>query len=245
MSIERGRRRIVVNTHNKAKAWVAWSSGKDSFWALHVARGLGTVDVVGLLTTVAETDLRIPMHGVREEILVAQAASLGLPLHRVRIPIPCSDGAYQTLMAEAMRQAKGEGISHVIFGDLLLDDLRAYRERQLRAAEMEACFPLWGRDTTALAREMIANGLRAAITCVDSARVDPDLAGHAFDLDLLARLPAGVDPCGENGEFHTVVWDGPGFAQPLQVSIGDTVERDGYLYTDVMLARERALSPGE
>jgi len=235
----------MTNTYSKPKAWVAWSSGKDSFWALHVAQQLGAAEVVGLLTTVAETDLRIPMHDVREEILIAQAASLGLPLHRVRIPIPCPDEAYQELMAEAMQQATGEGVSRVIFGDLFLEDLRAYRERQLQAVGMEACFPLWGRDTTALAREMVAGGLRACITCLDSARVDRDLAGHAFDLDLLARLPDGVDPCGENGEFHTVVWDGPGFAQPLQVSIGDTVERDGYRYTDVLLARERILSRGE
>jgi uncharacterized protein (TIGR00290 family) len=191
------------------------------------------VSVVGLLTTVTEAYGRVTMHAVREELLRAQAAALELPLHIVRIPTPCSDQEYGGLMAAAMEKAASEGVTQVIFGDLYLEDVRAYRESQLARANMGAVFPLWGRDTAALANEMIDGGLRAVVTCVDPRVAPRDLAGRQFDRDLLAQLPDGVDPCGENGEFHTFVWDGPRFREPLHISVGDTVEREGFLFTDV------------
>jgi uncharacterized protein (TIGR00290 family) len=191
------------------------------------------VSIVGLLTTVTEAYGRVTMHAVREDLLRAQAAALELPLHIVRIPTPCSDQEYGSLMAAAMEKAASEGVTQVIFGDLYLEDVRAYRESQLARANMGAVFPLWGRDTAALADEMIDGGLRAIVTCVDPRVAPRELAGRQFDRDLLAQLPDGVDPCGEDGEFHTFVWDGPGFKEPLHISVGDTVEREGFLFTDV------------
>ncbi|MBN1460516.1 MAG: adenine nucleotide alpha hydrolase [Armatimonadetes bacterium] len=215
------------------RSWLAWSSGKDSLWALHAARRQRLAHVVGLLTTVTDAYSRVSMHAVREELLRAQAAALKLPLHIVRIPTPCSEEEYGRLMRAAMEEAASQGVAQVIFGDLYLEQLRAYRERELARVHMRASFPLWGRDTSELAREMVEGGLRAIVTCVDPRMAPSTLAGRQFDRDLLAELPDGVDPCGENGEFHTFVWDGPGFDQALEVSIGETVERDGFVFTDV------------
>lgn len=215
------------------RAWLAWSAGKDSAWALHVARRDREMEVVRLLTTVTQPYDRVSMHAVRRSLLVAQAEAVGLPLHVVAIPAPCSEEQYAQVMRDAMQVAAAEGVTEVAFGDLFLQDVRAYREQRLAAVGLEATFPLWGRDTTELAREIIAGGLRAILTCVDPRQAPAEIAGAAYDEELLARLPAGVDPCGENGEFHTMVWDGPMFRHPLHVRVGDTVEREGFVFADV------------
>ena len=222
------------------KAWIAWSSGKDSAWALHVLQQSGDVEIVGLLTTITQAFGRVSMHGVRETLLDAQAEALGLPLHRVHIPTPCTDELYDAAMRAALEQARTEGVTQVVFGDVSLADVRAYREARLREVGMVARFPLWMRDTASLAREMIGGGLRAFLTCIDPRKVPREMAGRAYDETLLASLPEAVDPCGENGEFHTFLWDGPMFATPIDVRLGETVERDGFLFTDLLLpARHR------
>jgi len=213
---------------------MAWSSGKDAAWALHLTRQSGEMEIVGLLTTVSEAFGRVSMHGVRETLLEAQAAALGLPLHRVFVPTPCPDEVYGVLMRASLAQAAADGVSHIIFGDLFLEDVRAYREARLRDTGMTACFPLWLSDTTALAHQMIEDGLRAVVTCVDPRQAPRDIIGRAYDEELLASLPDSVDPCGENGEFHTFVWDGPMFARPIVVSVGETVERDGFRFADIL-----------
>ncbi len=218
------------------RAWLAWSSGKDSLWALHLARESGEVAVVGLLATITDPYRRVSMHGVRESLVEAQAAALGLPLHVVRIPSPCSHDEYEAQMARAMEEARQSGVTHVVFGDVRLADVRAYREERLGSVGMEAAFPLWGRDTRALAEEIIAGGVRAVVSCLDPRKTPRDLAGREFDRELLRQLPDEVDPCGENGEFHTFAWDGPGFAAPIAVEVGETVERDGFVFTDVLPA---------
>jgi uncharacterized protein (TIGR00290 family) len=219
----------------KPKAWVCWSSGKDSAWALHVARCGGEFEVVGLLTTVTEAYGRVSMHGVREELLAAQAAAAGLPLLTVKIPAPCSNEIYQQVMAEAVANARRQGVTHMIFGDLFLDDVRQYRERQLAGSGLEPVFPLWKKPTRALAEEMIDAGVEAYIACLDPRRVPRELAGRRFDRDLLAALPSEADPCAENGEFHTCVVAGPMFHRPISVTVGPTVERDGFVFTDIGL----------
>lgn len=220
----------------KAKAWVAWSSGKDSLWALHRIRRSPDLEVVGLLTTITETYGRVSMHGVRETLLQAQAAALGLPLHSVLIPTPCSNEAYDDLMGRTLAQARELGVTEVVFGDISLADIRAYREARMAEADMQAVFPLWGMDSASLARDMIEAGVRAYLTCLDPRVLPRDMAGRAFDRDFLERLPDGVDPCGENGEFHTFAWDGPGFSHPIPVRVGETLERDGFVFTDVLPA---------
>lgn len=221
---------------------MAWSSGKDSAWALHLAQRGNQVDVIGLLTTISDAYRRVSMHGVREELLEAQSDALGLPLHAVRIPTPCPNEQYEAAMRAALETAKGDGVTHVVFGDLFLEDVRAYRETQLARVGMFGHFPLWGRETGLLAREMIAGGLRAYLTCVDQRRVPRELAGRAFDEALLSALPGGADPCGENGEFHSFAWDGPMFTAPIPVQVGDTVERDGFVFTDLVRAEPAVLS---
>lgn len=219
---------------SRPKAIVAWSSGKDSAWALHEVRRRGEVDVVGLLTTISEAFERVSMHSVREAVLDMQAAALGLPCLKVRIPSPCSNETYEARMDEAVRALHAEGVTEIVFGDLFLEDVRAYRVRQLDGTGIAASFPVWGRDTRALAHEMIASGVRAIVTCVDPRKLDRSVAGRVFDAALLADLPAGVDPCGENGEFHTLVTAGPLFSTPLRVEPGQVVERDGFVFADVV-----------
>ena len=220
----------------RPKAWICWSSGKDSAWALHVARAQGEVDVVGLLTTLTEPYQRVSMHGARMALVRAQAREAGLPLHEVPIPAPCPNEVYEARMAEAMQRAKAVGVTHIVFGDLFLQDVRQYREANLAKVGMTPVFPLWGRTTWLLAREMLAGGLRANLVCIDPRQMPRELAGRAFDWALLADLPASVDPCGEKGEFHTFAWDGPMFARPIPVSTGETVEREGFVFTDLMPA---------
>lgn len=220
------------------KCLLSWSSGKDSAWALHALRR-ADVPVVGLLTTINQAFDRVAMHAVRRSLLDAQARSIGIPLWPVPLPWPCSNEDYERIMADVCRQAKAEGIECVAFGDLFLPDVRAYRERQLAGTGLAPLFPLWGLPTDALAREMLAGGLKARITCVDPKVLSPAFAGREFDQALLADLPAGVDPCGEKGEFHTFAYGGPMFRKPIPISSGEVVERDGFVFSDLLL-EERA-----
>ena len=218
------------------KALLAWSSGKDSAWSLHVLRRQEDVEVAGLLTTVNESFDRVAMHAVRRELLEAQARAVGLPLRTVPIPYPCPNDVYEAAMALALAEARAAGIEAVAFGDLFLEDIRRYREERMAATGLRPLFPLWGRPTRALAEEMIDGRLRARLTCVDPKALDPSFAGRAFDPDLLAALPPGVDPCGERGEFHTFAWDGPMFRHPVPVTVGDVVHRDGFVFADLLAA---------
>jgi uncharacterized protein (TIGR00290 family) len=218
----------------RPRALIAWSSGKDSAWALHETRRAGAVEVVGALTTITSEFGRVSIHGLREELLRAQLDACGLPASIVRIPYPCPNEVYERAMAAAMHDAKAAGISHVIFGDLFLEDVRAYREQRLAPIGITPLFPLWHRPTDALAREMIAAGVEARLVCVDLKRLPRNFAGRRFDGALLAELPPGVDPCGENGEFHSFVAAGPMLNRPIAVTPGETVERDGFAYADLL-----------
>ncbi|HVZ74835.1 MAG TPA: ATP-binding protein [Polyangia bacterium] len=218
----------------KPAALLAWSSGKDSAWALHVLREAGEVEVVGLLTTLNEAYERVAMHAVRATLLRAQAAAAGLPLTEVPLPWPCSNEQYEAAMNRAHADAKRAGIEVVAFGDLFLEDVRRYREEKMAGTGLRPIFPLWGEPTDALARRMIAGGLRARVTCVDPRQLAPAFAGRAFDEDLLRDLPAGVDPCGERGEFHSFAHAGPMFARPIAVRVGEVVERDGFVFADLL-----------
>ena len=218
------------------KALLAWSSGKDSAWALHVLRGSTDVEVVGLLTTVSAAHDRVSMHAVRTTLLEAQAAAVGLPVRTVAIPSPCPNDVYEAAMERALAAARADGIGAVAFGDLFLEDVRRYREDRMSGTGLVPLFPLWGRPTLALAEEMIAGGQRATLTCVDPRVLDRSFAGRAFDAALLRDLPAGVDPCGERGEFHSFAWDGPAFRKPVPVAGGAVVERDGFVFADLVPA---------
>jgi uncharacterized protein (TIGR00290 family) len=216
------------------KAYVSWSSGKDSAFALHEARRLDLAQVVGVLSTINEVHDRVAMHGVRNALLDRQITALGLPAIKVPIPSPCSNEIYEARMAQACERLKAQEVRHIVFGDLFLEDIRAYRVEKLSAMGMEPIFPLWRRDTTALAREMIASGLCARIACLDPRKLDRSFGGRCFDADLLRDLPDGIDPCGENGEFHTAVTAGPMFDHEIRIRVGETVERDGFIFTDLI-----------
>jgi uncharacterized protein (TIGR00290 family) len=218
------------------KTLLAWSSGKDSAWSLHVLRAAGEAEVVGLLTTINEAFDRVAMHAVRTELLRAQAAAAGLPLWTVPIPWPCSNAQYEAAMAAALERARRDGIEAVAFGDLFLEDIRRYREERMAPTGLKPLFPLWGRPTAPLAREMIAGGLRARLTCVDPRNLDARFAGRDFDAALLAELPATVDPCGERGEFHSFAYEGPMFAGPIAIRSGEVVTRDGFVFADLVPA---------
>ncbi len=215
---------------------MSWSSGKDSAMALAAVRAKGEVEVTALLCTLNADADRVAMHAVRRSLLEAQAARLDLPLLTVEIPKNCPIALYEDRMGRAIATAHAEGVKHVIFGDLFLQDVRAYREERLAGTCVSPMFPLWGRQTAALAQEMLASGVKAIITCVDPTKLDGEFAGRRFDAQLLRRLPGGVDPCGENGEFHTFVWDSPGFASPIDLGIGEVVERDGFVFCDLVEA---------
>ena len=223
----------------KPRVLLAWSSGKDSAMSLHVLRQEGEVEVVGLLTTLNQAFDRVAMHAVRRALLLAQAEAAGLPLVVVPIPWPCPNDAYEAAMSAALDEARADGVEGVAFGDLFLEDIRRYREEKLAGTGLRPIFPLWQRPTRALAEEMIAGGLRARITCIDPRVLPPTFAGRAFDADLLADLPGSVDPCGENGEFHTFAWDGPMFRHPIPIELGEVVERDGFVFADLLPADER------
>ena len=223
---------------NRPKAWLAWSSGKDSAWALHTVRKTGEVNVVRLLTTLNCNYARVAMHSVRENLLEMQAAAVSLPLVKVPIPAQCRNQDYEQAMSSAMERARAEGVFHIVFGDLFLEDIRAYREKHLAACGMKAVFPLWWKDTRLLAREMLESGLSAYITCVDPTKLDRAFAGRRFDAELLGELPREVDPCGENGEFHTCTCAGPMFQRPLPINVGEIVEQDGFVFADLLPGAE-------
>jgi uncharacterized protein (TIGR00290 family) len=220
----------------RPKAWMSWSSGKDSTWALHTIRQQQEYEVTALLTTLNTTHGRVAMHAVRESLLDLQGEALGLRLVKVPLPWPCPNEVYERAMLNALDQARSEGVTHMIFGDLFLEDVRRYREENLRGTGFTPLFPIWGIDTVKLAREMVATGLRAWLTCIDPRKLDPAFAGRSFDERLIEELPAGVDPCGENGEFHTFVCDAPGFRNPIVVRPGEIVERDGFVFADLVLS---------
>jgi uncharacterized protein (TIGR00290 family) len=216
------------------KAILAWSSGKDSAMALHRVQRSKNFEIVCLLTTITDQFHRISMHGVREELLDAQAQSVGYLIEKVVIPYPCPNQVYEERMAMVLSDWKLKGVRHVIFGDLFLENIRSYREQKLAQIDMKPVFPLWSEDTAALAMEMLKVGFRAVVTCVDPKRVEAKFAGHLFDETFLRNMPPDVDPCGENGEFHTFVYDGPIFHQPVSVRVGETVTRDGFIFADLV-----------
>lgn len=213
---------------------LSWSSGKDSAWTLHLLSRRKDIRIAALVTTFNTATNRVAMHAVRRSLVGAQAERAGLPLWPVELPWPCSNAQYEGIMRAVCLRAAAEGIEAVAFGDLFLEDIRAYRERQLEGTGLEPLFPVWKIPTDQLAQDMIAAGIKAKITCVDPARLDRSFAGRDFDLALLESLPAQIDPCGENGEFHTFVHDAPVFARPIDVQVGEVVERDGFVFADVI-----------
>ena len=215
------------------RAVMCWSCGKDSATALHRLQQDDTYEVVGLLTTLTEGYERVSMSGVRQELLRAQSEVLGLPVHEVWIPPACVNPVYESRMGSAVDRLKADGVQAVAFGDLFLEDVRAYREKQMAATGLECVFPLWGEDTAALSRWMTSN-LNATLVCVDPNQVPANLAGRAYDEEFLAELPASADPCGERGEFHTFVWNAPNFAAPIAVTPGERVEREGFWFADLV-----------
>jgi uncharacterized protein (TIGR00290 family) len=211
---------------------LAWSSGKDCAFALHVLRRRG-VEVVGLLSTVDEASARVAMHAVRLSLLRDQAEAVGLPLLEVSLPSPCPNETYEAAMGEALATARAQGIRGVAFGDLFLEEVRRYREDRMAPTGLRPLFPLWGRNTRDLAGEMLESGQEAVLTCVDRRALPATFAGRAFDRALIDDLPARVDPCGENGEFHSFAWNGPAFRRPVRCRVGGRVERDGFVFADV------------
>jgi uncharacterized protein (TIGR00290 family) len=218
------------------KILLSWSTGKDSAWALHVLRQQGRYEIAGLVTTINSAFDRVAMHSTRRALLEMQAEAAGLPLITALLPWPCSNADYELAMKRVCDQAIADGVTAVAFGDLFLTDVRAYRERQLAGTGLEPLFPIWDRPTDELAREMVSSGLRARLVCVDPKQLSPDFVGRDFDQALLNDLPAGVDACGENGEFHSFVYAGPMFSQEIPVTPGEKVERDGFWFCDVLPA---------
>jgi uncharacterized protein (TIGR00290 family) len=224
-------------TPPRPRALISWSSGKDSAYALHEVRRGGEFDVVGALTTVTETFGRVSIHGVRQEILLAQCEAAGLPPRIVPIPYPCPNEVYEARLGEAIATAVRDGITHIIFGDLFLRDIRTYREQKLAGTGIAPVFPLWEKPTLPLAQAMIADGFEAYLATVDLNKLPPGFAGRKFDRQLLADFPDGIDPCGENGEFHTCVVAAPIFTHRLAIATGERVTRDGYAYCDLVMRR--------
>ncbi len=214
-------------------AWLSWSSGKDSAYALEVVRREGRYRVDALLTTTSRAFRRVAMHGVREELLERQAESLGLPLVKVPIPYPCPNDVYEREMGRVLETARDRGVRHIVFGDLFLREVRQYREERLASAGMRGVFPLWERPTGPLARQMHQEGIRARICCIDPRQLSPSWAGRVLDPAALDSLPPAVDPCGERGAFHTFVTDAPAFRAPVEVAVGEIVERDGFVFADL------------
>ena len=226
---------MLSSTPVKPRVLLSWSSGKDAAWVLHMLRQAWDVEVVGLLTTLSADGDRVAMHAVRRTLLEAQVRAAGLPLLAVPLPWPCSNAEYEEATARALGEARERwGVTHVAFGDLFLEDVRAYRERQMTQVGLTPLFPLWGLPTRALARDMIAGGLEAWLTCIDPRRLPESLAGRAFDAALLEALPPDVDPCGEAGEFHTFAFAGPMFSHPVPTTLGEVVARDGFVFADLL-----------
>jgi uncharacterized protein (TIGR00290 family) len=212
---------------------LSWSSGKDSAWALHILRQTPGIEIAALITTFNSAADRVAMHAVRRRLVEAQAERVRLPLWSAELPWPCSNEVYEEIMIGICRRAVTAGVSAIAFGDLFLREIREYRERQLSGTSLEPLFPLWDLPTRPLATEMIDAGLRAKVTCVDPKRLDRSYAGRDFDLSFVADLPVDVDPCGENGEFHTFVYDAPEFSSPIDILAGNVVERDGFVFADM------------
>jgi len=225
---------VGVGQAMKKRVLLSWSSGKDCAWALHCLRQQTDVSVLGLFTTINEAFDRVAMHAVRVELVRLQAEALGLPVQLLFIPWPCSNADYECVMADFVASARAQGVTHMVFGDLFLEDIRQYREQRLAGSGIEPLFPLWGMPIGPLSQEMIEQGLQALITCVDPRQLNRDFTGEYYDKTLLSRLPAGVDPCGENGEFHSFVFNGPMFAAPVAIERGPVVERDGFIFADVL-----------
>jgi uncharacterized protein (TIGR00290 family) len=213
---------------------LSWSSGKDSAWALHLLRRTAGLEVAALITTFNSTADRVAMHAVRRTLVETQAERAGLPLWPVELPWPCANGVYEELMADVCRRAVAEGLAGIAFGDLFLRDIREYRERSLASTGLEPLFPVWDLPTAGLANDMIAAGVKAKITCVDPKKLDRSFAGRDFDSAFIADLPLDVDPCGENGEFHSFVYEAPVFSKPIEVRTGEILERDGFVFADVL-----------
>ncbi len=231
---QEGGPRQAGSARTPRRVWLSWSSGKDSAAALALLRARPDVEVARLLVSFNAEAGRVAMHAVRRELVQAQADRLGLAVHAVELPSPCPNEVYERLMSDALSAAIEDGATDVAFGDLFLEDVRAYRENAMAGTGLGTLFPLWGRPTADLAREMVESGVRAVVTCVDTRQLDRRFAGRRFDHAFLDELPPHVDPCGERGEFHTFVYDGPGFADPLDVSVGEILERDGFCFADVL-----------
>jgi len=214
--------------------WISWSSGKDSAFALYELLRASEYNITGLLTTVNETFGRVAMHSTREELLIKQSEALSIPLVKIKIPYPCSNEIYEKQMRDAITKAQNQGVTHTMFGDLFLEDIRKYREDMLYSTGITPVFPLWQRPTKELALEMIEAGFKAIVVCVDPKQLSPSFAGREFNQEFLCDLPASVDPCGENGEFHIFVYDGPLFKKPIDIKVGEVVQRDGFVFADVM-----------
>jgi uncharacterized protein (TIGR00290 family) len=227
----------------KRKLLLSWSSGKDSAWALFCLQRRAEFEVAGLLTTLNAAFDRVAMHSTRRDLLEAQARAAGLPLYSVPLPWPCSNSQYEKAMSTACETAVAGGIEAIAFGDLFLEDVRRYREERLRDTGLTPVFPIWAMETRRLAQEMVTAGLKARIVCVDPKKLPREFAGREFDAEFLGDLPAGVDPCGENGEFHSFVYAGPMFREAIPVASGEVVERDGFVFADVLLA-ETVVTPG-
>jgi uncharacterized protein (TIGR00290 family) len=227
----------------QASVLIAWSSGKDSAWTLHHLALDPSVHVAGLLTTFSRKERIVSIHGVPEELVDAQAAAAALPLKKVWIPSPCSNIEYERALGAALREAAGQGVTHLAFGDLFLADIRRYREQSLQNSGMSLLFPLWGRETGCLAKDMIDGGLRSVVTSVDTEQLDGTFAGRQFDDQFLAALPRAVDPCGERGEFHTFVYAGPMFARPLPIVLGPTRSEGRFRMTEISLEDNESHQP--
>jgi uncharacterized protein (TIGR00290 family) len=220
------------------KILVSWSSGKDSAWALHQLRQSGEYEIAGLLTTVNNAFGRVAMHGTRREVLEAQAEAAGLPLWTVPLPWPCSNAEYEAAMSVACERAVAAGIEAIAFGDLFLEDVRRYREDRLARTGLEPLFPLWGINTAELVRTMLRSGIRARIVCIDPKKLPKEFAGRDLDESLLEQFSPEIDPCAENGEFHTCAYAGPMFSKAIAIESGEVVERDGFVFADVKLCRD-------
>lgn len=218
----------------KKRVMLSWSSGKDSAWALHLMRRDPEIELLGLFTTINREFDRVAMHGVRRTLLASQAAHVVLPLHTILLPYPCPNHVYEARLLAFIEEAKRLGTTHVAFGDLFLEDIRRYREHQLAGTGIEPLFPLWGLPTRALAEDMVTSGLRAHIVCVDPKQAPREWAGRLFDPAFVAAIPPDIDPCGERGEFHTFASDGPMFRRPINTRIGEIVERDGFVFADLL-----------
>jgi uncharacterized protein (TIGR00290 family) len=216
------------------KTLLSWSSGKDSAWALHVLQQRDDIELVGLFCTINSEFERAAMHAVRIELIKRQAASTGLPVQFIELPHQCTDDAYKAIMKEFLGQAREQGIECMAFGDLYLEDIRSYRENNLADTGIKPIFPVWGMETTALSKEMMDSGLRAIITCIDPKQLDPKFVGREYNQAFLEQLPDTADPCGENGEFHSFAFAGPMFKEPIDVRVGETVTRGGFVFADLL-----------